>query len=286
MITVKVVDHMGRGPDVMAPYTDLLRRLLANGEKRENRTGIDTLSLFGEQIRFDLREGFPILTQRRLHWPSIAGELAWFLSGSTHVGDLHARGVTIWDEWATAEQCTKFGREPGDLGPVYGHQWRNFAGRVDQIAQAAKMLREDPRSRRNIVSAWNPIEADQVTLPPCHTLFQLHVDASGHHVSLHLYQRSADVFLGVPFNIASYALLLHLFARSAGMVAKDLIISFGDAHLYVNHVDQTTEVLNRTPRAPPTLVLRDGCGLDGFEASDARLDGYEAGPSIRAEVAV
>lgn len=271
--------------DIMKPYTSLLAKVISEGEERQDRTGTGTFSLFGEQIRFNLAEGFPILTQRRLHWKSIVGELAWFLSGSTDVRDLQALGVTIWDEWATAEQCAKFGRKAGDLGPVYGRQWRNFGDRLDQIHLAAETLRENPYSRRNIVSAWNPLEAGDVTLPPCHTLFQLYVSGE-RRVSLHLYQRSADMFLGVPFNIASYALLLHLFAKVSGLKAWDLVISFGDVHVYHNHLAQCAELLRRPHHEAPVLTLSSQCNLSNLRVEWATLDRYEAGAPIKAEVAV
>ncbi|HTJ81878.1 MAG TPA: thymidylate synthase, partial [Polyangiaceae bacterium] len=224
----------------MRAYLDLLQRILDEGVPREDRTGTGTLSVFGHQMRFDLGAGFPLLTTKKLHLTSIIHELLWFLSGSTDVRPLQEKGVRIWNEWATAEQTARFGRREGDLGPVYGHQWRNFgatprpdgtfeADGVDQIAALVETLKRNPSSRRLIVTGWNPKEADQVALPPCHTLFQLYV-ARG-KLSCQLYQRSADVFLGVPFNIASYALLTMMLAQVSGLAPGDFVHTFGDAHL-------------------------------------------------------
>ncbi|MBL9039590.1 MAG: thymidylate synthase, partial [Archangium sp.] len=247
-----------------AAYLELLHRLVTTGKRREDRTGTGTLSLFGAQLRFDLREGFPLLTTKRVHLKSITHELLWFVSGATHVQPLHDVGVTIWDEWATSEQTARFGRQAGDLGPVYGHQWRNFGATlqadgayakdgVDQLQRLLDELKAKPTSRRLVVSGWNPKEADQVALPPCHTLFQFYVHDS--ELSCHLYQRSADFFLGVPFNIASYALLTHLVAHVSGLKVGDFVQSFGDVHLYMNHLEQAREQLSRAPRRLPTLTL-------------------------------
>lgn len=277
-------------------YLELLQRVLHEGRPRADRTGVGTRSVFGHQLRVDLRAGFPALTTKKLHLRSIIHELLWFISGQTHVAPLQAQGVSIWDEWATPEQCARFNRQPGDLGPVYGHQWRNFGATpdpsggyrhdgVDQLQRLLDDIRTQPHSRRLIISGWNPREADQVTLPPCHTLFQFYVQDG--ELSCQLYQRSADVFLGVPFNIASYALLTHMVAQVCGLQVGDFVHSFGDAHLYNNHVAQAEKQLARSPRALPQLVLNpDVQDLFSFRYEDIALRNYDPHPAIRAEVAV
>lgn len=280
----------------MQAYLDLLRTALEHGRPREDRTGVGTLGIFGYQMRFDLREGFPLLTTKKLHLRSIIQELLWFISGDTHVQSLKERGVSIWDEWATAEQCARFGRAPGDLGPVYGHQWRNFgatekpdgsyaADGFDQLTAVLRAIRDNPHSRRLIVSGWNPAEAERVALPPCHTLFQFYVQDG--ELSCQLYQRSADIFLGVPFNIASYALLTMMVAQVSGLAPGDFVHTLGDAHLYRNHVEQAREQLSRAPRALPRMHLDPQVhDLFAFRYEHFRLEGYDPHPHIRAEVAV
>jgi thymidylate synthase len=277
-------------------YLDLLRTALEHGRPREDRTGVGTLGLFGHQMRFSLRDGFPLLTTKKLHLRSILYELLWFISGDTHVQSLKAAGVSIWDEWATAEQCARFGRLPGDLGPVYGHQWRNFgatekpdgsyaANGFDQLSAVLRAIRENPHSRRLIVTGWNPTEAERVALPPCHTLFQFYVQDG--ELSCQLYQRSADIFLGVPFNIASYALLTLMVAQVSGLAPGEFVHTLGDAHLYRTHVDQAREQLSRTPRPQPRMHLDPNVrDLFAFRYEHFRLEGYEPHPHIRAEVAV
>ncbi len=277
-------------------YQALLRLLLEEGREREDRTGTGTLGLFGHQMRFDLRRGFPLLTTKKLHLRSILHELIWFLSGETRVEPLQEAGVRIWNEWATAEQTARFGREAGDLGPVYGHQWRNFGATlgpdgiyardgVDQIVRAITTIRENPNSRRILVTGWNPKEADQVALPPCHTLFQFYVQDG--ELSCQLYQRSADVFLGVPFNIASYALLTMMVAQVTGLAPGDFVHSFGDVHLYKNHVDQAKEQLGREPRELPRMVINPEVkDLEAFRYEDFALEGYDPHPHIKAAVSV
>ncbi len=283
----------------MQPYLDLLQHILDRGVRKDDRTGTGTLSVFGRQMRIDLTDGFPLLTTKKLPLRWVAEELFWFLSGSTYEPDLREKGVDIWAEWATPEQCARFGREPGDLGPVYGHQWRNFGGAypfskaacggirdgVDQIQRLLELLRTNPDSRRLIVSGWDPRTADQVALPPCHTLFQFHV-AQG-RLSCQLYQRSADVFLGVPFNIASYALLTLMIAQVVDLEPGEFVHTFGDVHLYLNHIPQAREQLSRTPRPLPTVRLNPAVrDLFKFTWADITLEGYNPHPSIRAEVAV
>jgi len=261
-------------------YLDLLADILANGARREDRTGVGTLGVFGRQIRFDLAQGFPLLTTKKLHWRSIVVELLWFLRGETNVRWLQERGVSIWDEWADPET--------GELGPVYGRQWRSWPapdGRsIDQIARLLAGLKANPSSRRHIVSAWNPAEVDEMALPPCHCLFQFFV-ADG-RLSCQLYQRSADVFLGVPFNIASYALLTLMVARDVGLEPGEFVHTFGDAHLYLNHLDQARLQLSREPRAFPSVALAEGKGLFDYEFEDVALEGYDPHPHIKAPVAV
>ena len=279
-------------------YLDLLDRVLADGVTKSDRTGTGTLSVFGHQMRFDLAEGFPVLTTKRLHLRSIIGELLWFLRGDTNVRWLQERGITIWDEWAD---------ELGDLGPVYGYQWRSWPtpdGRqVDQIAHVVEAIRRNPDSRRHIVSAWNVADVDSMALPPCHALFQFYVRpdvspaalaavAGGDHTAYpafldcQLYQRSADVFLGVPFNIASYALLTAMVAQVTGLRPGHFVHTLGDAHLYLNHLDQARLQLTREPRPLPTLQLTPGRALDEFDLADVELVGYDPHPGIKAPIAV
>ena len=276
-------------------YLDLLDRVLADGVTKSDRTGTGTMSVFGHQMRFDLAEGFPVLTTKRLHLRSIIGELLWFLRGDTNVRWLQERGITIWDE------------EHGDLGPVYGYQWRSWPtpdGRqVDQIAHVVEAIRRNPDSRRHIVSAWNVADVESMALPPCHALFQFYVRpdvspaaleaaARGEHTAYpafldcQLYQRSADIFLGVPFNIASYALLTAMVAQVTGLRPGHFVHTLGDAHLYLNHLDQARLQLTREPRPLPTLRLTPGLGLDEFDLADVELVGYDPHPGIKAPIAV
>ncbi|WP_343698598.1 thymidylate synthase [Caulobacter sp.] len=260
-------------------YLNLLADILANGVQRGDRTGTGTLGVFGRQIRFDLAKGFPVLTTKKLHLRSIIIELLWFLKGDTNIAYLKDNGVRIWDEWAD---------ENGDLGPVYGKQWRSWAtpdGRsIDQIVALVENLKTNPSSRRHIVTAWNPADVDDMALPPCHCLFQFFV-ADG-KLSCQLYQRSADVFLGVPFNIASYALLTLMVAKVVGLEPGEFVHTFGDAHLYLNHLDQAREQLTREPFDFPTMQIADKRDLFGFEYEDFTLEGYQAHPHIKAEVSV
>jgi thymidylate synthase len=281
----------------MRQYHDLLKYVLANGARHEDRTGVGTISAFGYQTRFDLRDGFPIVTTKRVPFRWVAEELFWFLSGSTDEAELRARGVDIWQEWATAEQTARFGREEGDLGPVYGYLWRSFGGDyplrdgVDQIARLIREIETNPNSRRLIVSGWDPRVCDEVALPPCHTLFQFKVE-NGATLHCQLYQRSADAFLGVPFNISSYALLTHLVAHVCGLEAGEFIHTFGDLHIYSNHLEQVNELLSREPLALPTLELNKAehlRGLDGllnFKYENLRLENYRPHGKIAAPVAV
>ena len=280
----------------MKAYLELLQHVVERGKPRGDRTGTGTRSVFGYQLRVDLAEGFPLLTTKKVHLKSIVNELLWFIHGETHVEWLQQRGVTIWDEWATPEQTARFGREAGDLGPVYGHQWRNFGATrlpdgsyardgVDQLANVVAEIRRNPESRRLIVSGWHPGEADQVALPPCHTLFQFYVDDG--KLSCQLYQRSADVFLGVPFNIASYALLTMMIAQVTGLGVGDFVHTFGDVHLYNNHVEQAALQLSRVPRPLPTLRLDPSVTrLEDFTAEHVQLLDYDPHPGIKAPVAV
>jgi thymidylate synthase len=277
-------------------YLDLLRTVLEQGRERADRTGTGTRGIFGYQMRIDLRDGFPLLTTKKLHLRSIVHELLWFIAGETHNDYLQKRDVTIWNEWATAEQTARFGREEGDLGPVYGHQWRNFGATrradgtyardgVDQLARVVEEIRVNPNSRRLIVSGWNPKEADQVALPPCHTLFQFYVQDG--ELSCQLYQRSADVFLGVPFNIASYALLTMMVAQVTGLVAAEFVHTFGDAHLYNNHIEQAKLQLTREPRPLPKMQIDPSVrDLFSFRYESFKLEGYQPHPHIKAEVSV
>jgi thymidylate synthase len=265
-------------------YLDLLADILAHGVERLDRTGTGTKGVFGRQIRFDLAQGFPLLTTKKLHFKSIVVELLWFLRGDTNIAWLKERGVSIWDEWADAN---------GDLGPVYGKQWRSWAapdGRViDQIANVLNGLKVNPYSRRHIVSAWNPADVEAMALPPCHCLFQFFVapdDRGVDRLSCQLYQRSADVFLGVPFNIASYALLTLMMAKATGLQPGEFVHTFGDAHLYLNHVEQAQTQLQRAPRSLPTLTLADKSDLFAFVEGDVVLQGYDPHPHIKAPVAV
>jgi thymidylate synthase len=269
----------------MKTYLDLLRDVLRNGESRADRTGTGTLSVFGRQVRYDLREGFPCLTTKKLHLRSIIHELLWFLKGETNIAYLKENGVRIWDEWAD---------ESGELGPVYGRQWRSFPapdGRsVDQIAELVHGLKGSPHSRRHLVVAWNPGEVNRMALPPCHCLFQFFVhdpDSDRPGLSCQLYQRSADLFLGVPFNIASYSLLTLMLAQVCGYEAREFIHTFGDLHLYKNHLDQANEQLAREPRPLPAMWINpDVDSIDGFKFEDFRLENYDPHPHIKAEVSV
>lgn len=264
----------------MRQYLDLLAHVLENGVDRDDRTGTGTRSVFGYQMRFDLASGFPVLTTKKLHLKSIIHELLWFLKGDTNIRYLNENGVTIWDEWAD---------ENGDLGPVYGAQWRSWPApdgrQIDQIANLLNGLRNNPHSRRHVVTAWNPAEVDRMALPPCHCLFQFHV-AEG-RLSCQLYQRSADIFLGVPFNIASYALLTMMIAQVTGLKAGDFVHTLGDAHLYHNHFEQAREQLSRTPKPLPTMWINPAVrDLFAFRYEDFWLEGYVADPTIRAPIAV
>ena len=264
----------------MQPYLDLIARILDEGVPQADRTGTGTLSVFGHQMRFDLSRGFPLVTTKKLHLRSIIVELLWFLRGETNVAWLHENRVSIWDEWAD---------EGGELGPVYGKQWRDWEGpggiRVDQIAELIGRINRDPASRRQIVTAWNPAELERMALAPCHCLFQTHV-ANG-RLSLQLYQRSADVFLGLPFNIASYALLTHLLADQCGLEVGDFVWTGGDCHLYRNHLDQARLQLARAPRPLPRLVLkRRAPAIDQYAYEDFEIVGYDAHPHIAAPVAI
>ena len=264
----------------LRPYLDLLSQILDRGVEKADRTGTGTLSLFGYQLRFDLRNGFPLMTTKKLHLKSIVHELIWFLSGSTNVAYLRQNGVSIWDDWADTQ---------GELGPVYGHQWRSWPARdgskIDQIARLVEGLQANPDSRRHIVSAWNPADLDRMALPPCHALFQFYV-ARG-ELSCQLYQRSADVFLGVPFNIASYALLCAMVAQVTGLRPGEFVHTFGDVHLYLNHLEQAREQLAREPRALPRLELNPAVqSIFDFRFEDVTIHGYEPHPAIRAPIAV
>lgn len=264
----------------MKQYLDLCDRIMREGVVKHDRTGTGTRSVFGHQMRFNMAEGFPLLTTKKLHLKSIIYELLWFLRGDTNVRYLQEHGVSIWDEWADAS---------GELGPVYGHQWRSWpdynGGTIDQISNLVQQIRTNPDSRRLLVSAWNVAEVDQMALPPCHCLFQFYV-ADG-KLSLQLYQRSADVFLGVPFNIASYALLLQMMAQVTGLQCGDFVHTLGDAHIYLNHLEQVQLQLTREPRRLPTMILNpDVKNLFDFRYEDFRLEGYNPHPHIAGKVAV
>ena len=271
----------------MRQYLDLLDHVLANGQQKPDRTGTGTLSVFGYQMRFDLADGFPAMTTKKLHLRSIIGELLWFLRGDTNVGWLHERGISIWDEWADAS---------GDLGPVYGHQWRSWptpdGRRVDQIARLLEQIRSNPDSRRLVVSAWNVADVDDMALPPCHTLFQFYVappaaPGERRRLSCQLYQRSADIFLGVPFNIASYALLTQMIAQLTDLEPGEFVHTLGDAHLYLNHLEQARLQRTREPHPLPTMRITPGItSIDAFDLADFELVDYVADPAIRAPIAV
>ncbi len=260
-------------------YLSLLSEIMTAGARRGDRTGVGTLSLFGRQMRFDLAAGFPLLTTKTVHFKSVVLELLWFLAGRTNVRWLRERGCTIWDEWADHD---------GELGPIYGKQWRSWAapgGRtIDQISAVIHGIRDNPDGRRHIVTAWNPAEIDEMALPPCHCLFQFHVAAG--RLSCQLYQRSADIFLGVPFNIASYALLTHMVAKVTGLEPGDFVHTLGDVHLYLNHLDQAERQLRRQPHHFPTLRLADKDDIFAFAPEDIAVEGYKAHPAIKAPIAV
>jgi thymidylate synthase len=296
----------------MKQYLDLLQTILTTGKERTDRTGVGTVGVFGYQMRVSLRDGFPLLTTKKLHLKSIIHELLWFLSGDTNVKYLQDNGVKIWDDWATPEQCARFNRMPGDLGPVYGWAWRKFGASpstdwlydasgvmrqgsgyvtegsrsgVDQMARLVHDIKTTPDSRRLIVSGWHPEYATKVALPPCHTLFQFYVQDG--ELSCQLYQRSADSFLGVPFNLASYALLTMMIAQVTGYKPGDFVHTFGDAHIYKNHLDQVNLQLERTPKQLPTMTLNpDVKDLFGFRYEDFTLSGYEPHPTIKAPIAI
>jgi thymidylate synthase len=264
----------------MKQYLDLMRHVLEHGHRKTDRTGTGTLSAFGWQMRFDLAAGFPLLTTKKVHLKSIIYELLWFLRGDTNVRWLQERGVTIWDEWADAN---------GELGPVYGSQWRSWpspeGGAIDQIAQVVNSIRTRPDSRRHIVTAWNPAEIDKMKLPPCHVLFQFYV--SDERLSCQMYQRSADIFLGVPFNIASYALLTMMVSQVCGLKPGEFVHTFGDAHLYLNHLEQTREQLARAPRPLPRMRLNPAIrDVFAFRYEDFALEAYDPHPAIKAPIAV
>lgn len=282
----------------MKQYHDLLKSILANGNEHQDRTGVGTISHFGYQTRFDLREGFPIVTTKKIPFRWIAEELFWFLSGDTNEANLRARGVDIWAEWADAEHTQRFDRAPGDLGPVYGYLWRSFGGNypdrngVDQISGLLQEIARNPNSRRLIVTGWDPRQAEKVDLPPCHTLFQFKVE-DGRVLHCQLYQRSADAFLGVPFNISSYALLTHMIAHVSGLEVGEFVYTLGDYHIYQNHLEQVQELLTREPLPLPRLeILDEGKQLRGLEGllalryENLKLAGYQSHGKIAAAVAV
>lgn len=261
-------------------YLDLVRHVLERGHRKTDRTGTGTLSVFGAQMRFPLETGFPLLTTKKLHVKSIIHELLWFLSGETNIAYLKQHGVTIWDEWADAN---------GELGPVYGYQWRHWNApdgrQIDQIAQVIESIRSNPDSRRHIVTAWNPADVHRQALPPCHAFFQFYV--AGGRLSCQMYQRSADLFLGVPFNIASYSLLTRMVAQVTGLDAGEFVHTLGDAHLYLNHLDQAREQISRQPRAFPVLTINPRVrNIHGFRYEDFVIEGYDPHPAIKAPIAV
>jgi len=276
----------------MKQYLELLSHVMENGVGKDDRTNTGTRSVFGYQMRFDLSEGFPLMTTKSIPFRWIAEELLWFLSGSTDEADLRERGVDIWKEWADLEHTSKFGREEGDLGPVYGYLWRNFGGRypqrsggIDQIARVIHGIRNNPQSRRHLVTGWDPREATQVELPPCHTIFQFYV-ANG-KLSCQLYQRSADLLLGVPFNIASYALLTMMIAQICDLEPGEFIHSFGDVHIYNNHIKQVNTQLAREPKKLPQVMINPLVReIDDFTIDDFFISGYKPDKSIKAKVAV
>lgn len=263
----------------MDAYHQLLTRVLDEGVRQADRTGVGTLSVFGHQDRYDLSKGFPLVTTKKVHLKSVVAELLWFIAGETNAGQLRERGATIWDEWADAD---------GELGPIYGHQWRAWPtenGPVDQLARVVEAIKSDPASRRHIVSAWNVGDLDKMALPPCHLLFQFHVGAG--KLSCQVYQRSADVFLGVPFNIASYAILTHMMAHATGLEPGTLVHTLGDAHLYLNHLDQARLQLTRKPRPLPRLSLENAPrDLFAIGAEHIAVEGYDPHPTIKAPIAV
>ena len=290
----------------MKEYLQLAETVLNSGEDRLDRTGVGTRSIFGYQARYDLRDWFPLLTTKKVHLKSIIQELLWFISGSTNIRPLVLNNVRIWNEWpyqnfknskdyrgeTLAQYVEKIKEDKsfadihGDLGPVYGKQWRNFNG-VDQLNEVIKNLKENPFSRRHIITAWNPAEVDNMALPPCHAFFQFYVSADKKYLSCQLYQRSADIFLGVPFNIASYAVLLEMVAKVTGYIPKDFVHTLGDAHIYSNHFDQVKLQLSREPRELPKLsILRDVKSIDDFKYEDFKLENYNPHPTIRGKVAV
>jgi len=282
--------------NTVEPYLNLLNQVLTHGKVRSDRTGTGTVGIFGHQMRFDLADGFPLLTTKKLHLRSIIHELLWFISGETHVKPLQDAGVRIWNDWATEEQTARFGRKAGDLGPVYGHQWRNFGATVledgtyakdgvDQIQRVLDTIRDNPNSRRILITGWNPKESDQVALPPCHTLFQFYVQDG--RLSCQLYQRSADIFLGVPFNIASYSLLMMMIAQVTGLQPGEFVHTMGDAHLYSDHLEQARLQLTREPRPRPVMTLNpEVTDLFKFKFEDFSLSEYDPHPHIKARVSV
>ncbi len=263
----------------MQQYLDLMQDILDHGYRKEDRTGTGTLSVFGRQMRFDLSEGFPLVTTKKLHVRSIIHELLWFLNGDTNIKYLNDNGVSIWDEWAD---------ENGELGPVYGHQWRSWptptGGKVDQISKVLQQIQNNPGSRRHIVSAWNPAEVDRMALPPCHALFQFYV--AGDKLSCQLYQRSADFFLGVPFNIASYALMIHMFAQQCDLEPGEFVWTGGDVHLYTNHLEQARLQLTRSPFSLPQLKLKKPSSIFEYKFEDFEIVNYQSHPGIKAPIAV
>ena len=267
-------------PNLMEQYLNMLERIMVEGRRQSNRTGIDTLKVFGHQERFDLEEGFPLLTTKKLYTRAITHELLWFIKGLTNISYLNENKVKIWNEWAD---------ENGELGPIYGKQWRSWpdynGGSIDQLAQVINDIKENPNGRRHIVSSWNVAQISEMALPPCHCLFQF--DVTDGELSCQLYQRSCDTFLGVPYNIASYALLTHMVAHVTGLKPKEFIHTFGDLHLYINHLEQAKEQLSREPRPLPTLALNsDVKSIDDFKYEDIEIKGYDPHPPIKAQIAV